>query len=186
MPGLESLRSEHRLIAGVLDALARQGTELEQGATTNPTDLRRLTALLAEFVGIWHHGKEEELLVPELVRHGIGGADSFQDSMREEHMQEEALLQAVEEAVLGKETWSVENRRDAVRAIRALVAFERKHMQMEETSLYAAAEQLLAKDVLRSLDENCRRYERACFGRIAYADLRALAERLGGSPTVAP
>jgi hypothetical protein len=40
-----------------------------------------------------------------------------------------------------------------VRSIRALVDYERRHIQKEETSLYPTAEQVLSADVLRSLEE---------------------------------
>jgi hemerythrin-like domain-containing protein len=175
MRALESLRDEHRVIGRVLDSLEDYGKRLEEDASTNPSSLRRLAAFLVEFVGIWHHGKEEELLMPLLVQHGLAWDESPIEEIRRDHEQEDYLVRVVEQGALQDEAWSAEDRRHAVRSIEALVAFERAHIQREEATLYLAAEELPA-DVLRSLEENCHKYERACFGRTTYAELRALAE----------
>jgi hemerythrin-like domain-containing protein len=178
MKALQSLRDEHGLIAGVLDALEGYGSRLEQDPSTSISDLRRFAAVLTEFAGIWHHGKEEELLMPVLVQQGLAWDESPLREIREDHEQEDYLLRVIEHAALQEGVQSAEDRRHAVRSIRALVDFERKHIQKEETSLYPVAERLLSADALRSLEERCNQYERACFGRISYADMRTLAEAL--------
>jgi hemerythrin-like domain-containing protein len=178
MKALESLRGEHRVITDVLDALEDYGTRLEQDATMGPLDLRRFAVFFAEFAGIWHHGKEEELLMPALVQHGLGWDEPPLREIREDHEQEDYLLRVIEQAGLQEGAWSAEDRRHAVRSIRALVDFERKHIQKEEASLYPAAEQVLSATDLRSLEERCHQYERACFGRATYTDMRVLAESL--------
>src|SRR5689334_20469488 len=127
MKVLESLRGEHRVIAGVLDALEEYCTRLEQDASASPVDLRRFTAWLADFAGIWHHGKEEELLMPALVQQGFGWDGAPLEDIRRDHEQEDYLLRVVEQAARQDGAWSAEDRRHAVRSIRALVDFERKH-----------------------------------------------------------
>jgi hemerythrin-like domain-containing protein len=178
MKALQSLRDEHRVIAGVLDALERYGSRLEQDSSVSASDLRRFTAVLTEFAGIWHHGKEEELLMPVLVQRGLAWDESLLREIREDHEQEDYLLRVIEHAALQEGVLSAEDRRHAVRSIRAFVDFERMHIEKEETSLYPVAERLLSADALRSLDQRCNEYERACFGRISYADMRTLAEAL--------
>ena len=182
MKPLESLRGEHRVIAGVIDALEDYGTRLEQDASMSPSALKEFTTVLTEFAGIWHHGKEEELLMPVLVQHGLAWDESPLQEIRQDHEQEDYLLRVIDHAALQDGVWSAEDRRHAVRSLRALVDFERKHMQKEETSLYPAAEQVLSADALQSLEKRCHEYERACFGRIAYADMRTLAESLVRRP----
>src|ERR1043165_6542237 len=118
MPALESLRDEHRVIASVLDALEDYGAELEQGVAASPSSLRRMTAFLAEFVGIWHHGKEEELLMPALVQHGVPSDEPLLAEIREDHTQDENLRQVIEQAALEKESWSAEHRDRIARSIR--------------------------------------------------------------------
>jgi len=175
MRALESLRDEHRVIGRVLDALEDYGKRLGEDASTSPSSLRRLAAFLSEFVGIWHHGKEEELLMPLLVRHGFAWDESPLEEIRRDHEQEDYLLRVIEHGARQDGVWSAEDRRHVVRSIQALVEFERGHIQREEATIYRAAEELPA-DVLRSLEENCHKYERACFGRTTYGELRALAE----------
>ena len=178
MRALESLRDEHRVIGRVLEALEDYGQRLAEDSSTNPSSLRRFAAFFAEFVGIWHHGKEEELLMPALVQHGLAWDESPLEEIRRDHEQADYLLRVVQQGALQDGAWSPEDRRHVVRSIRALVEFERGHMQREEAALYPAAEKTLSADMLRALEENCHKYERACFGRTTYADLRALAEGL--------
>jgi hemerythrin-like domain-containing protein len=166
------------VIAGVLTALESCGMRLEQDVSMSPSDLRRFTAFLTRFAGIWHHGKEEELLMPALVQHGLAWDEAPLQEIRRDHEQEDYLLRVIDQAALQVGVWSAEDRRHAVRSIRALVDFERKHIQKEETSLYPVAERLLSADALQSLEDRCHKYERACFGRTTYADIRALAEGL--------
>jgi hemerythrin-like domain-containing protein len=178
MKALESLRTEHQVISDVLAALETYGVRLERDASMSPSDLRRFTTFLNEFAGIWHHGKEEELLMPTLVQHGLAWDGPPLQEIREDHEQENYLLRAMQQAALQEGGWSAEDRRHAVGSIRALVDFERKHMNKEETFLYPAAERILPAHVLQSLEDRCQRYERACFGRTSYADLRAVAQSL--------
>jgi hemerythrin-like domain-containing protein len=178
MKVLESLRGEHRVIWGVLNALEDFGMRLEEDASMSPSNLRRFTAFLTRFAGIWHHGKEEELLMPALVQHGLAWDEPALQEIRRDHEQEDYLLRVIEQAALQEGVWSAEDRRHAVRSIRALVDFERRHIQKEETSLYPVAERLLSAEALQVLEDRCHKYERACFGRTAYADIRALAESL--------
>jgi hemerythrin-like domain-containing protein len=116
--------------------------------------------------------------MPALVEHGLAWDEAPLQDIRRDHEQEDYLLRVIEQAALQEGVWSAEDRRHAVRSIQALVDFERKHIQKEETLLYPEAERLLSAKALLSLEDHCHKYERACFGRATYADIRALAEGL--------
>jgi hemerythrin-like domain-containing protein len=177
---LDSLRSEHALIASVLDAAERYAKRLTEDESIGLADLGVFAAFITEFAELWHHTKEEDFLLPELVRHGLAWDDGPVAHAMREHEQEAYLgrtltqLAAQDAPPFGE----LERRREAIAALRGYVLFQRHHMKEEEEVLYQHAGRLLPEDALDAIDRRCRELESHRFAGKRYEEVRQMAEML--------
>lgn len=137
-PPLESLMREHRLIARVTDALeacARHLTIVSHEDREALNDLRHFASFFQVFGVLTHNVKEEEVMVPYLVRAGFSYDSGCLCHVRAEHDLENYLLEVMHQAAEEVPRWTPEGRRHAMAGIGAFVDFEREHMRVEEATL---------------------------------------------------
>jgi hemerythrin-like domain-containing protein len=178
MPTLESLTDEHAIIRRALDALAVYAKQLEGDPSTEVEDLARFAAFFENFVELWHHGKEDEVLLPALFACGFAWDTGPLERVRQEHDHETYLSRVLAQAAAQEGAWTGEDRRHALAAIRSFIEFERAHMAMEEQLLYTAAAQKLSAEAISDMDRRFRDLETHTFGSGTYERVKHDAEAL--------
>jgi len=179
MPVLGSLRGEHVLIARVLDAAERYSDTLAEDGSMKLDDLAEFASFITDFGDLWHHAKEEEFLLPEMVRYGLAWDYGPVAHAREEHEQEAYLSRALMQLSAQHPLYDeVEHRLEAIAALRAYVAFQRHHMKEEEEVLYRRATEILPITALDHIERRCRDLESHRFGGKRYEEMQGLAEVL--------
>ena len=178
MTALGSLKQEHALIGRALTALGRYATLLEASPSADHRDLQRFSGFFSDFTDLWHHGKEEDLLLPALVKNGFAWDEGPVARVREDHEQTTYLCRVIQQAAAQEGAWTDEDRRHAIVAIRSFIDFERLHMEREETVLYQAAINRLPGETIEEIGRRCLDFEHQQFGAGAYDRLRADAEAL--------
>lgn len=179
MTPLDSLRDEHALIERVLEAAERYAEELADEATSLG-DLAGFASFVTEFAELWHHAKEEEFLLPEMVRQGFPWDEGPVAHARQEHEQEAYLGRTLAQisARVAPEFDLAERRREAIAALRGYVAFQRHHIHEEEAFLYTRAGEVLSEATLEDIERRCRELESHRFGGKGYGEIRQRAEDL--------
>jgi CBS domain-containing protein/hemerythrin-like domain-containing protein len=177
-PTLESLADEHAVIRRALDALGIYAKRLEGDPSTEVADLGRFAAFFANFVELWHHGKEEEILLPALLACGFAWDTGPVARVRGEHDQENYLSRVLAQAAAQEGAWSGEDRRHALATIRSFIDFERAHMEREELVLYKAAAERLSVEAISDMERRFRKLEGQTFGSGTYERVRHEAEAL--------
>ncbi len=71
MEATDTLMAEHRVIEGVLQALAAAADALERGQAVRPGFFTDGAAFAAGFADDCHHKKEEGVLFPTMIAHGV-------------------------------------------------------------------------------------------------------------------
>jgi len=71
MKPTEVLITEHNAVLVALQILEKVGDALATGAVDSPEHLGQLIDFFKGFVDRCHHGKEEDVLFPELEKHGV-------------------------------------------------------------------------------------------------------------------
>jgi hemerythrin-like domain-containing protein len=135
---LESLLREHRVIARVTDALEVCSRHLTTDGDEDRdalNDMRQFVTFFEAFGVLMHNVKEEEVMVPYLVRAGFSYDSGCLGQVRAEHDLENYLLEVMHQAAEQVPRWTREDRRHAVSGIGAFVDFGREHMRVEETTL---------------------------------------------------
>lgn len=170
---IEDLRHEHEAILsslGILDAMVAR-----LGGANAPTaaDLRGFLGFLKEFADKCHHGKEEGILFPALVKAGIPEKGGPVGQMLAEHVEGRKLIAAMDRAIS-----------DAVDA-RAFAAAAggygellRAHIGKEDHVLFPLAEKALTPAQLDVIFDGFEQHEEKVIGHGRHEELHAMLKEL--------
>jgi len=140
---LDIIRTEHRNIGRVLDALAMLGSDLAAGRSGLNWDLlNAIVYYIRVFPDNLHHPKEERHLFEALLRR-VPAAARTVAALKDEHAEGEARLKAIADMLAVSERAYPEGRQALAIAIAAYVDFERRHMMREEMEILPLAAQCL-------------------------------------------
>ena len=170
---IDDLRNEHEAILsalGILDAMAGR-----LGGKKPPTgeDLRGFIGFLKEFADKCHHGKEEGILFPELVKAGIPDQGGPIGQMLAEHVEGRGFIKAME-AAIGN---SVDGRAFA-EAAGGYARLLRSHIAKENDVLFPLAERTLPAPELDGIFERFEQHEETVIGHGRHEELHALLKAL--------
>lgn len=162
MDALHSLGADHRLIQRALDAFEVYVGNIEEAKLVDRFDLQRFVAFFEDFADLYHHGKEESLLFPALVMSGLDWNDEALVRVRRDHDQEHYLMRSLSYAGMQGDAWSDEDKRHFLSIAKAFIAFQRDHMRLENTEIFARAEEILTEHARLRLTREMERYDAAC------------------------
>jgi len=191
-----NLRQEHQRILEVVGVLERildaapgspgpgdrdAGVPAAEGSTAGALDLEALGGCM-EFFRLFtdacHHGKEEDVLFPELVEQGMPKEQGPIAVMLLEHQLGRGLVGRMTAALAGLEEGDISQRDQLEAAGRDYIVLIRSHILKEDHVLFEMADGLLegpaCQRVCGQLHEICSRR----FDGKTHADLEALASRL--------
>jgi hemerythrin-like domain-containing protein len=140
------LREEHDAILRMLDVLAEISNLLGRGVTITPEKLTRTLEVLRVYADRCHHGKEEGLLFPLLVRKGMPTDSGPTGVMLHEHEHEQGrlLIQQMTEAA---ESYNKDkNGAQWIRAARGYAALLRDHIANENNILFVMADSSITEE----------------------------------------
>ena len=153
------LRDEHQLILGVVDVLDEK---LKRTSSASPLDfdvVDRCISFFRLFADACHHGKEEDLLFPELIEHGMPGDEGPIAVMLSEHRQGRLSVRGMAEAITGARSGD-ENALSALRAhADDYIDLIRAHIGKEDNVLFNMADDMVLAEECRVL---CDRYDAVC------------------------
>ena len=170
------LREEHQLILRVAGELAERLDAERGGEPLDYEIVARCVTFFRLFADACHHGKEEDLLFPELEAHGMPPDAGPIAVMLYEHEQGRALVRtmatSLEGARGGDEGAGDELRTAAEGFVDLIVA----HIGKEDNVLFTMADGMIVGSECIDL---CSRYDEVCRRRFEGQTLEDL-ERLGG------
>ncbi len=171
------LRREHELILEVSNALADMARRSEEQAL-DWASVSDCVTFLRLFADAFHHRKEEDLLFPSLVAHGLPEKAGPVAVMLYEHGQGREMVQEMVEAVeqAGADAPDAASRmRGAALGFQDLIT---AHIAKENGILFDIADQAIEDDACREL---CSAYESVSeqlFEGYSKSDLEAIARRV--------
>jgi hemerythrin-like domain-containing protein len=169
---IDDLRHEHDAILsalGILDAMVGK-----LGGQQPPTseDLRGFLGFLKEFADTCHHGKEEGILFPALVKTGIPEQGGPIGQMLAEHREGRKLIKAMEAAA------SPVDARAFTEAAGGYAGLLRGHIAKENDVLFTAADRVLLASELDGIFERFEQHEETVIGHGRHEELHALLKEL--------
>lgn len=173
------LREEHQLILKVLDVLQvllekADGGEWDLDAVQECVEFFRL------FADACHHGKEEDLLFPELESRGMPRDGGPIAVMLFEHKQGRGFVQRMAKALEEARGGAAEPLTRLENAARSYLELLRAHIHKEDNVLFNMADQIVDRS---GCDRLCAQYDVVCarhFEGQTKEQLEALASNLLG------
>ena len=168
------LREEHERIiqvVAVLEAILDRGDPLDVDA------IERCVRFFRLFADACHHGKEEDLLFPELEARGLPRQSGPLAVMLHEHRLGRAFVAEMADAVEGARIDEGAGRR-LTEAGRSYIALIRNHILKENHVLFDMADQMVDAAACQRL---CAGYDTVCestFEGCSKAQLEALADEI--------
>jgi hemerythrin-like domain-containing protein len=171
------LREEHRHILAVAEAMQA----LVAAAAAGRWDVDAFAdcvTFIRLFADACHHGKEEDLLFPELEKGGLPHDQGPIAVMLHEHQQGRAYARHMADSLDGARRGDEQARATLRNAAAAYVSLIRGHIMKEDNVLFEMADQMVHGAPCRSM---CAAYDAVCARRFeghSKAELEALAARI--------
>ena len=173
----EILRAQHRNILKVADILEEiLSREPEPGVFDYP-NIEKCIAFIRLYADALHHGKEEDLLFPELETRGMSRTSGPIAVMLHEHQQGRALVKAMADALPLARDGNPGAQSRLANAGRGYIDLIRAHILKEDNVLFNVADQMVDPPACRSL---CQAYEGVCQRRFEGCTVAELEDILGG------
>lgn len=143
------LMEEHALILEVLDSL--------DGFNGEPAELGPYGRFFAEYVDLYHHEKEEQILFQAMHDAGLPIDMGPLGCMMYEHEAGRSLVRLMREAAT-ECGWDNPRRAQVRAAIHEFIDLLRMHIQKENQALYPMAKAEIG-DAMGDVDERCQRVD---------------------------
>jgi hemerythrin-like domain-containing protein len=144
------------------------------GGRKPPTDgdLQGFLGFLKEFADTCHHGKEEGILFPALVKAGVPQQGGPIGQMLAEHAEGRKLIKAMEAAA------SPVDARAFAAAAGGYAGLLRSHIDKENRVLFPTADRVLLEPELDGIFERFEQHEETVIGHGRHEELHALLKDL--------
>jgi hemerythrin-like domain-containing protein len=174
----EDLIAEHEAVLDALRLLEKVEGALATGKTEAAEHLEQLLDFFKGFVDRCHHGKEEEVLFPELEKRGFPRESGPVGVMLAEHDAGRQCIRGMSEGLARLRA----GERDALSTIRQNAGgyreLLRSHIAKENNVLFPLADRLLPEDVSAQVLERFEEIERERVGEGKHEQYHALLQRL--------
>jgi len=155
------LREEHQLILTVLDVL-QQVLEKGESGEWDIDSMEECVVFFRLFADACHHGKEEDLLFPELESRGMSKEEGPIAVMLAEHRKGRALVARMAEAVTAEREERGSRLAEFDSAARGYIELLRGHIFKEDNVLFNMADFMFDKPGCARL---CDQYDDVCSHR---------------------
>jgi hemerythrin-like domain-containing protein len=171
------LREEHRMILEVAGVLSEILTREEEGAELDFDSIAECVSFFRLFADACHHGKEEDLLFPELEAKGMPSDSGPIAVMLHEHRQGRQFVKHMADALSGAR--SGEDRAGSIlrKAARGYIDLIRGHIAKEDNVLFNMADQIVVGSSCQNL---CSAYGVVCQRRFEGRTKEELETLAGG------
>jgi hemerythrin-like domain-containing protein len=170
---IADLMNDHEAILTAIQILDRIVATSPKNSSQEKKDIHDFIGFLKEFADQCHHGKEEGLLFPAMIKAGFpehGGPISV---MLAEHAQCRWLIRDMEEAI-AKDIDLVK----LIGAARGYASLLKNHIEKENKILFPMAENALTGTQLEELHKGFEQHEEKVIGQGRHEELHAILKSL--------
>ncbi len=178
MAATDQLRDEHDGIKLMLNILQQVTTMAKSGQKLNLDHMERMLEFFRIFVDKCHHGKEEDLLFPELAKHGIRNDGSPIEVMLSEHVQGRRYIQGMISALSELRQETPEAAKSFVTNAKGYMSLLREHIAKENDVLFAMADKVLSPQENETLLTSFERLEVERIGAGKHEEFHKLLNEL--------
>lgn len=174
----EELKQEHEGILLMLRVLDRVAAKIESGEKADADHLEKMVEFLRVFADRCHHGKEEDLLFPEMEKSGIPKERGPIGVMLMEHEEGRGFIRKMGEAAGKIKKGDPSARAEFARNARGYVALLRQHIEKENNILFPMGDRVLPREKQDQLVEGFETLEREKIGAGTHEEFHNLLHQL--------
>jgi hemerythrin-like domain-containing protein len=175
---IDVLRKEHDAILKMIEATEATAARLSRGEKVPESTLAGLMEFFQEFADRCHHGKEEEVLFPQLVEKGLSQDEGPIGVMLQEHAMGREFIRSMKQSTNAYRAGTPGASASWTQAARSYAALLRQHIIKENEVLFAMAERMLSDSEQRKIAEGFERVEIERIGAGTHERLHARMEQL--------
>jgi hemerythrin-like domain-containing protein len=178
MKATDELMSEHRVIERVIAVLEAGANRLEQNQEVRAGLFIEATYFIKGFADGCHHKKEEGVLFPSMIAHGLPSEGGPIGVMLAEHEQGRVITRQLRQAAESLEAGDATARAEVIKNARGYAGLLRQHIMKEDNILFPMAERVLPPDEQERVADGFENVEHEETGEGIHEKYLALASRL--------
>ena len=178
MTPTEQLKEEHQGIQLMLRILDKVCQRLESGERVDTGHLEKILEFIRVFADKCHHGKEEDLLFPEMGKAGIPKEQGPIGVMLLEHGKGRDYVRGMNDAIEEYKKNGVNASSRFVENARHYVALLTQHIDKENNILFPLGERVLSEDQKEKLLEAFEKLEHERIGEGRHEEFHKLLGHL--------
>ena len=179
------MEAEHRLIETVVKALGGLAAAIEEGQRADAAMLATAVEFLRVYADKLHHGKEETLFFPMLVKRGVPAQGCPIGGLNHEHEKGRALVRALAEQAPAYAQDKPGAKEALIETLRAIRDLYQNHIWKEDAMVFLMADKVLSAADKQQLADRFTEVDRAV-GLETIARLKTFSRSLVASAPSPP
>jgi hemerythrin-like domain-containing protein len=179
------MEAEHRNIETVVKALGNLAVTIEKGQRAEASLLGAVVKFFRIYADKLHHGKEEALFFPMLVKRGVPPQGCPIGGLNHEHEKGRALVGSLEEWVTFYEQRKPGAQDGLVQTLRGISDLYQNHIWKEDAMVFPMADKVLTEADQKELSEKFAEVDKS-IGLETVARLEQFAKSLVQGPAAQP
>ena len=179
------MEAEHRNIETVVKALGDSALAIERGQRADVAMLATAVEFLRVYADKLHHGKEETLFFPMLVKRGVPSQGCPIGGLNHEHEKGRALVQALGEQTPAYAQGQPGAKEALLETLRGIRDLYQNHIWKEDAMVFPMADKVLTEADQKELSEKFAEVDRS-ISLEAVARLERFAKSLAQGPAAPP
>ena len=178
MKATQQLKDEHESIKIMLNIMEKISNNLEKGKELNIDHYEKIIDFIKGFADKCHHGKEEDILFPELINHGIPNEGGPIAVMLHEHQlgrDHIKLLSSAFEDFKGGKKLAIKS---IILSSMSYVDLLRNHIEKENNILFMMADKVLNENKQSKIFDAFEKLEIEKIGIGKHEEYHALLAKL--------
>lgn len=177
MTPTQVMETEHRLIETVVKALGVVVAAIEKGQPADAAMLATSVEFFRVYADKLHHGKEETLIFPMLVKRGVPPQGCPIGGLNHEHEKGRELVRALAERAPAYDQGKPESREALLETLHGIVELYQNHIWKEDAMVFPMADKVLSPADHTELSEKFAEVDRGV-GLDVIARLETFAKSL--------
>jgi len=179
MKATDVLKEEHEAVLYVLSILEKICEMIDDGKTFEQNHIGQIIEFLKTFVDKCHHGKEEDLLFPELEKVGIKKDNGPIGVMLFEHDAGRAYVKQLSESFEKYKNGQLNYSVGMIEAARKYIALLIQHIDKENNILYNMADKHFSEQTHEKLIAGFEKIETERIGIGKHEEFHKMIDELG-------
>jgi hemerythrin-like domain-containing protein len=178
MQALASLQRDHRMLLQLTNALLAFASSLADERAAHSRDLLGFADVFRRFADDLHYEKEEQVLIPLLVRYGFDWDSEVLAHIRHEHCQERYLIDVLWHAAQRSAPWNEHERRRVVATAIGLGESQNRLLLQQDVELFPEIVTRLDASALEEIDAELAHFDELNQRRTSSAGVLELGREL--------